>query len=160
MITLRALGTAEIETPIRTLTPSQEIVFATALYVLLMRPKSVSRRRLTELLWPRVPAKRRAQRLRQTILQLKKAGFAVTNDRNALRCPAHGVFTDFDDLSEHHGSAVGDRPSLEFLPGYCPDFSADFQDWVENQRDKFHALATKALVDELSVARTEGDWVV
>jgi DNA-binding SARP family transcriptional activator/tetratricopeptide (TPR) repeat protein len=160
MITLRALGTAEIETPIRTLTPSQEIVFATALYVLLMRPKSVSRRRLTELLWPRVPAKRRAQRLRQTILQLKKAGFAVTNDRNALRCPAHGVFTDFDDLSEHHGSTVGDRPSLEFLPGYCPDFSADFQDWVENQRDKFHALATKALVDELSVARTEGDWVV
>src|SRR4051812_41119292 len=158
MITLRALGTAEIETPIRTLTPSQEIVFATALYLTLMRAKPVSRARLTELLWPYVPGKKRAQRLRQTILQLKKAGFVVMIDRDTLRCPAHGVFTDLADLTEHRGSPVGDRPSLEFLPGYRPDFSPDFHDWVENRRNEFHAIATKALVSELSAARAKGDW--
>lgn len=71
MIVLRALGTAEIDTGVTTLTPSQEIVFAAALYLILERGKRVSRARLASLLWPRVAEKARAHRLRQTILQLK-----------------------------------------------------------------------------------------
>ena len=57
MIVLRALGNAEIETAVTTLTPSQEIVFAAALYLVLERGKRVSRARLASLLWPRVAEK-------------------------------------------------------------------------------------------------------
>ncbi|MDB4870872.1 MAG: hypothetical protein JWL97_1876, partial [Gemmatimonadales bacterium] len=52
MIVLRALGTAEIDTGVATLTPSQEIVFAAALYLITERGKRVSRARLALLLWP------------------------------------------------------------------------------------------------------------
>ena len=50
MIVLRALGTAEIDTGVATLTPSQEIVFAAALYLIIERGKRVSRARLASLL--------------------------------------------------------------------------------------------------------------
>ena len=85
VIVLRALGTAEIETPVTTLTPSQEIVFAAALY-LILDGKRVSRAQLASLLWPRVLEKRRAHRLRQTIFQLRRVGFDVAADRDSLRC--------------------------------------------------------------------------
>jgi len=65
MIVLRALGTAEIDTGVATLTPSQEIAFAAALYLILEGGKNVSRKRLASLLWPRVPEKARMHRLRQ-----------------------------------------------------------------------------------------------
>jgi DNA-binding SARP family transcriptional activator len=75
MIFLRALGTAEIDTGTVTLTPSQEIVFAAALYLIVERGKPVSRNLIASLLWPRVAETARSHRLRQTLLQLKKVGF-------------------------------------------------------------------------------------
>ena len=72
MIFLRALGTAEIDTGTVVLTPSQEIVFATALYLIVERGKPVSRNLIASLLWPRVAETARAHRLRQTLLQLRK----------------------------------------------------------------------------------------
>ncbi|MGH7602923.1 MAG: hypothetical protein ACRENK_02875, partial [Gemmatimonadaceae bacterium] len=77
MIVLRALGTAEIDTGVSTLTPSQEIVFAAALYLILERGKRVSRAHLAAMLWPGAPDQARAHRLRQTIFQLKKLGILV-----------------------------------------------------------------------------------
>jgi DNA-binding SARP family transcriptional activator len=50
MIVLCALGKAEIDTGVAALTPSQEMVFAAALYLILERGKSVSRKRLASLL--------------------------------------------------------------------------------------------------------------
>jgi len=99
MIVLRALGTAEIDTAVTTLTPSQEIVFAASLYLILERGKRVSRARLASLLWPRVAEKARAHRLRQTILQLKKLGIGVNADRDNLLLPQHDARSDADDLS-------------------------------------------------------------
>jgi DNA-binding SARP family transcriptional activator len=84
MIELRSLGTAEIDTGTSTLTPSQEIVFGAALYLILERGNHISRKHLASLLWPAVPEKARAHRLRQTILQLKKLGLTVKADRDNL----------------------------------------------------------------------------
>src|SRR6266516_5105191 len=98
MIVLRALGTAEIETEVTTLTPSQEIVFAAALYLILERGKRVSRAALASLLWPQVPEKSRAHRLRQTILQLKKLGLTVRADRTGLFLSHEAAQPDIADL--------------------------------------------------------------
>src|SRR3982074_309197 len=99
MIVLRALGTAEIDTGVTTLTPSQEIVFAAALYLILERGKRVSRARLASLLWPRVPEKARTHRLRQTILQLKKLGIMVRADRDNMQVSQFDARSDIEDLS-------------------------------------------------------------
>jgi len=158
MIVLRALGNAEIDTGVATLTPSREMVFAAALYLILERGKSVSRKRLASLLWPQVDEKARAHRLRQTILQLKKVGFIVTADRDSLQCSPHDPGSDIAELAGTCADALTAHASLEFLPGYSPIFSDSFRDWVDAQREETHALVTRRLVTELNTARTKGDW--
>jgi DNA-binding SARP family transcriptional activator len=158
MIVLRALGTAEIDTGVTTLTPSQEIVFAAALYLILERGKRVSRTRLASLLWPRVPEKARSHRLRQTILQLKKLGIMVWADRDNLQLSQYDARSDFDDLTGEDITDVGARESLEFLPGYNPRLSEALRDWVETKRGPVHAASTRILVRDLEQARLQADW--
>jgi len=158
MIMLRSLGNAEIDTGVTTLTPSQEIAFAAALYLILEPGKSVSRKRLASLLWPRVPEAARAHRLRQTILQLKRVGFFVTADRNNLGCSTASPRSDIAELAGTLADVLGGHTSLEFLPGYSPTFSEPFRDWVDGQREEAHAVVTARLVSELNTARGRGDW--
>ena len=158
MIVLRALGTAEIDTGVTTLTPSQEIVFAAALYLILERGKRVSRARLASLLWPRVPEKARAHRLRQTILQLKKLGMMVRADRDNLQLSQFDARSDIEDLSISDPAPVLNKDSLEFLPGYSPRLSESLRDWVDTQRDQIQGVATRRLVEALNGARQKGDW--
>jgi DNA-binding SARP family transcriptional activator len=158
MIVLRALGTAEIDTEVSTVTPSQEIVFATALYLILERGKRVSRARLASLLWPRVAEKTRAHRLRQTILQLKKLGIVARADRDSLQLSQFDARSDVEDLSGADLTAVLSRDSLEFLPGYNPRLSESLGDWVEAKRSEVHSAATKLLITELERSRLQADW--
>jgi DNA-binding SARP family transcriptional activator len=158
VIVLHALGTAEIDTGVAMLTPSQEIVFAAALYLILERGKRVSRARLASLLWPRVPEKARAHRLRQTILQLKRLGIMVRADRDNLQLSQFDARSDVEDLSSADLAPVLGKDSLEFLPGYSPRLSEQFRDWVESKRGEVHAGATKILVGELERSRLQADW--
>ena len=158
MIVLRALGTAEINTGVTTLTPSQEIVFAAALYLIIERGKSVSRARLASLLWPRVPEKPRGHRLRQTILQLKKLGIMVRADRDNLQVSQFEARSDIEDLTARDPAQLLRNESLEFLPGYSPRLSESLRDWVECKRDEVHATATILLVRELDRSRLQGNW--
>src|SRR5438128_12289179 len=120
MIVLRALGTAEIDTGVTTMTPSQDVTFATALYLILEHGSRISRARLTSLLWPRAPQQSRAHRLRQTILQLKKLGVPVTADRASLGLAPGSVQSDVVGLSAEDCALAFKYESLEFLPGYSP----------------------------------------
>ena len=158
MIVLRALGTAEIDTGVTTLTPSQEIVFAAALYLILERGKRVSRTRLASLLWPRVPEKARAHRLRQTILQLKKLGIMTWADRDNLQLSQYDARSDIDDLAKPDPAAALRHDSLEFLPGYSPRLSESLRDWVDTKRSEAHGSATSILVHELERLRLQADW--
>jgi DNA-binding SARP family transcriptional activator/tetratricopeptide (TPR) repeat protein len=158
MIELRAFGNAEIVTVVTTLTPSQEIVFAAALYLVLERGKRVRRTRLASLLWPSVPEKPRAHRLRQTILQLKKLGIIVRADRNTVQLSEHDARTDVDDFEQSAAEGIAKNDSLEFLAGYSPRFSEPFADWVDSERGKVHAAATRRLVVNLEMARAKGNW--
>ena len=159
MIILRSLGTAEIETAVSTLTPSQEVVFAAALYMILERGKRVSRARLASLLWPSVAEKARAHRLRQTVLQLKKLGIRLVADRDNLQLTKQDARSDSDDLALNHPALSAPESSLEFLPGYTPRLSEGLRDWVDAKRTEVHAAATSTLVHELDRARHRADWI-
>ena len=159
MIVLRALGNAEIDTDVTTLTPSQEIVFAAALYLVLERGKRVSRGRLASLLWPKVAEKARAHRLRQTILQLKKLGIMVRADRNNLELSQHAARSDVDAPSLANTNLSTEFASLEFLAGYDPRCSDAFRDWVDLKRQEIHGSITRMLLHQLEGARLKGDWI-
>ena len=158
MIKLHSLGNAEIETDCKTVTPSQQIVFAAALYLVLERGKHVSRSRLASLLWPRAKEQIRAHRLRQTILQLKKLGIVVSADRDNLQLSKEAAQSDIDALSAPDVSLPIGAGSLEFLPGYTPRSSEPFREWVDAKRTEVHSAVTRFLVRELQRARFQGDW--
>jgi DNA-binding SARP family transcriptional activator/tetratricopeptide (TPR) repeat protein len=158
MIVLRALGNAKIDTGVASLTPSQEIVFAAALYLVLERGRSVSRQRLASLLWPHVAEKARAHRLRQTILQLKKLGVFLHANRDTIQLNRHDSRSDVDDLSQSDATLVQDNESFDFLPGYNPAFSEPFREWVDMRRGEVHSASTKILVHGLERARLQADW--
>jgi DNA-binding SARP family transcriptional activator len=158
MIVLRALGNAEIDTGVATLTPAREIVFAASLYLILERGKRVSRARLAALLWPNVDEKARAHRLRQTILQIKKLGITVSADRDVLQLAKDCSQSDVDDFSDQI-VILSEKPGfLEFLPGYNPGFSEAFRDWVDTVRQHAHSALTQALLCMLRAARDSGSW--
>jgi DNA-binding SARP family transcriptional activator len=158
MVMLRTLGTAEIETAIGVLTPSQEVVFAAALFLLLNRDIRASRARVAALLWPGIGNESRAHRLRQTLLQLKKSGIGVKADRTTLHVPSSTVQSDIECLSSGNLNFFARADSLEFLPGYNPRCSAAFRDWVDTKRDEAHATVTRLLLRELDEKRHQGDW--
>jgi DNA-binding SARP family transcriptional activator len=157
MIFLRAIGKAEIDTGVATLTPSQEIVFAAALYLIVERGKKVSRNGLASLLWPRIAESARAHRLRQTILQLKKLGVVVDADRNVLQLAQNGAQSDISTFSDKD-FPLYEQQGLEFLPGYNPSFSEPFQDWVDSLRQREHSTLTQTLLSMLQLARDCGKW--
>ena len=157
MLELRALGNAEIRTGSTTLTPSQEIVFASALYLLLERERRISRSGLAELLWPGVEPSTRSHRLRQTLLQLKKLGFPVSADRDRVGLSTREVRTDID-RADSSGNGRSESDALEFLPGYSPLFSEPFRDWVDGKRSEINSNSSRALVALLGAERNRADW--
>jgi DNA-binding SARP family transcriptional activator len=158
MIVLRALGNAEIDTGVTTLTPSQEIVFAAALFLILERGKRVSRKALASLLWPRVAEKSRAHRLRQTILQLKKLGLLLQTDRDTIQLDKDDSRSDVDETFQSDATLVENNESFDFLPGYNPAFSEQFREWVDTKRNEVHSHSTKILIFGLERARLQADW--
>ena len=158
MLELRALGNAEIATEKATLTPAQEIVFASALYLLLERGKHISRSSFAELLWPTVDVSVRAHRLRQTLLQLKKLGFPVVADRNNVRISTDQISGDIDPGQFTETVRFHADQSLVFLPGYSPRFSEQFRDWVDGKRSQFNASYSRGLVEILGRERVRANW--
>ena len=97
MVRVRLIGSAEIDTGTSVLTPSQDVVFAAALYLALERGRQVSRTKMASLLWPSVSESMRSHRLRQTILQLKKLGLPLMLDRDSVMLATTAVKSDLDD---------------------------------------------------------------
>jgi DNA-binding SARP family transcriptional activator len=155
MIELRAFGTGEIHTPVATIKPSQSMVFAAALYLILERRAGVSRERLAGLLWPTIASPHRAHRLRQTLLQLKKLGVGVDADRTRIILSTDQVLTDLDGVADRDVRLGG---SFEMLAGYDPQFSPSFSDWLDAKRRTVHSAATGCLLRAIEFAKSRADW--
>ena len=134
------------------------MVFATTLYLLLERGKRVSRSHLASLLWPEVPEKARAHRLRQTILQLKKLGIVAVADRDTVQISREDTRSDIDEFFVEDAAVALRRDSLDFLPGYNPHLADAFDDWIEARRAEIHEKATELFVRELERVRLQADW--
>ena len=158
MIQLRALGTAEILTPRATITPSQKIVFAAALYLIVERGKPVGRARLSSMLWPAIRDDARTHRLRQTVYQLKTLGIPVYADRNVLKLRLDEACADFERLSEKGLQAGASDSLFECLPNYVPRLSETFQDWLDAVRERVHSDLTRELLGMLTKARNSALW--
>src|SRR2546423_1527476 len=157
MIELRAVGAAQIDTGLTVLRPSQTVVFAVALYLILEGDSPVSRDRPAALVEPAAGPSLRGHRLRQTILQLKKLGLCVNASRHQLEVEASQIRCDVD-LAIASDLELPRMSSLEFLPGYEPTISEPFREWIDTKRSQIHGKLTSRLVQEIESARHRGDW--
>jgi len=91
-------------------------------------------------------------------LQLKKLGVPLQVDRDTVHLRKCDVRIDSDFASEGAAARMVEEQSLEFLPGYTPEFSGAFRDWVDTNRNHFQSSAVALLVHKLEAARFHGDW--
>ena len=157
-IRLFVLGDARIETPTAVIEPTAEIVFALALHLILSRKEASSRRALQRLLWPHVDNQVAAHRLRQTILKLRRLGIHVEAvGASRIQVNNDPILIDYESwLKKSPGTGESDR--LELLPGYEPQFSSPFAEWLDVQRQTITGAITRSIISTIGVYRRSGQW--
>jgi len=162
MIRLRGLGQCTLEVGDTRLLPAAETLFAAALYLVLEGGKPVTRRALLEVLWPTVSERRAAHSLRQVLYRLNGLGAGLRCERMDVLLPAHCIQTDCAVFLATHEDAelvrLADGEAGEFLPGYTPQISASFSEWLDDYRDRVHAAIRRAFVAGIAAKRARGDW--
>ena len=162
MIRLRGLGQCTLEVGDTRLLPAAETLFATALYLVLEGGRPIARRVLMEVLWPTVSERRAAHSLRQVLYRLNGLGAGLRCERMDVLLPAHRLETDCAALLATHDSVELERLAAsdlgEFLPGYSPQISAAYAEWLEAYRDRVHSAIRRAFQAGISARRARGDW--
>jgi DNA-binding SARP family transcriptional activator/tetratricopeptide (TPR) repeat protein len=157
-IRLFVLGDARIETPVGVIEPTAELVFATALYLILERKEPVSRRKLERVLWPDAEEAVASHRLRQTLLKLRRAGLPVQGSAMRLSLDRVTVGVDYEQLVASAQNPPTDHGSLAVLPDYEPEVSREYSRWVESKRDIITGMITPTMLGVISQRRSRGDW--
>ncbi|HKN67385.1 MAG TPA: AAA family ATPase [Gemmatimonadaceae bacterium] len=158
-ITVRTLGTAEIEVGKRRLGPSSGRPFALLLYLALHRGQATSRRVVQELLFPEANG-HAAHNLRQLLYRLRQLGVPMDTDADQLRLRIEDVSVDWWPLAE---AGLVNEPELEqlaqgFFPGYSPDVSDAFREWFEAERAEICLRLSRQLTRQLAQLRASGRW--
>jgi predicted ATPase/DNA-binding SARP family transcriptional activator len=159
-ISLRALGDATITTPVTTIDPSAEIVFAAALYLLVERKEPVSRRSFQALLWPDASDRVAAHRLRQTLLKLRRAGFPIElAGKGNISLATESVRADYEELvATRNGIERSGKDALVLLPAYEPRFSQPYLEWLDTWKADVNASMTRIMLGIIAKHRVKGEW--
>jgi DNA-binding SARP family transcriptional activator/tetratricopeptide (TPR) repeat protein len=157
---LFVVGDARIETPKGLIAPSAEFLFATALYLILERSESVSRRALQSILWPTTSEGAGAHRLRQTFHKLRQAGFPIAAAGSTrISLERSSIHIDFEELlASPQQLEPRVRSGLSVLPGYEPNFSEAYLDWLDVKRREIGSQFSRMLLARISQHRTNGNW--
>ena len=150
MLRLKSLGQTFIEIDDARLTPAAEVVFASALYLIIETGRPIGRDELTRLFWPGVSESQAQHGLRQVLYKLKTLGAAIKADRAALIVSPRYCETDIGGLlaaqSPDAMETLASKIGGSFLPGYRPQLSDEFASWVERQRDIVQSAQSRLLV--------------
>ncbi|HEX6534476.1 MAG TPA: AAA family ATPase [Gemmatimonadaceae bacterium] len=161
MIRVRTLGKAVIEIGDTVLTPTAETLFATALY-LALEGRAVTRHDLARLIWPDATERAAQHCLRQALYKLNAFGAGLRSDRTRIVVPARSVSSDVAPVLSTKGEveleAVADCIEGGFLPGYAPQFSLRFAEWVERKRDVVHSALRRVFMTVIAARRRRGEW--
>lgn len=157
MIRVRVIGDSLIEVDCERVTPSRSVLFAVLLYLCLQRGKRVPRGLLLQLLWPQEDTKLAQHCLRQSLYKLKQLGAEFVTDDGIVMLPQSAVSVDYESL--RNGVAAVELPgSIEVMPGYAPNLSEAFSEWLEQERTRITSHVCRHLVRGLVESRSRGRW--
>ncbi len=158
----RTLGTAEIHIGGETvITPGSERMFALLCVCAMTPEQAVARARLLELVWPELDDASGRHSLRQHLYRLRQLGIEIDGTRASVRLSRQCLVPSF---SLDRTAALFDRDVLRgsepfghLFAGWRPS-QPSMRQWVERQREQYHADVRRILVPELRRLRDRGDW--
>ena len=158
MVVLHALGQCLIRTAITTITPRADMCFALASYLTRERGNRIPRRRLEQLLWPRMRAADASHSLSELIHKLRRKGVVVhRDDASCIWLPREAASIDVESLRSEPATTIASR-DLSLLPGYEPRASAAFNDWVDEWRAQMRLRVLDDVIAAIKVPESAGDW--
>lgn len=161
MIRLWSLGDSLIEIGETRIGPDAEVLFATALVLVMERGHRVTRERVIGLLWPDAEDANGRHCLRQALYQLRRFGASIRVQGSALELSPSEVVTDYEALITD-GARLdpidAGRLGGGFLSTYRPRLSPALAEWVDVQRSVVHAAARRVLLRAIADHRGRSDW--
>jgi len=157
MVRLRTLGECVIEVGENRIGPDSKVVFGLLLYLGLERGKRVPRTTLMDLFWPDSSPDRAAHSLRQTIYQCRKLGAQIEASKTEVTLENSDIASDLDHI-EAAGEGNSWAPGAEFLPGYKPDGSDAFVNWLDQHRSVVSARIRHRLLLAMARSRSSANW--
>jgi DNA-binding SARP family transcriptional activator len=161
MIYVRTLGRASIAVGDQRITPDTDRRFALLLYLAAEQGRPVPKAALRELIYPDRTEENAAHSLRQVVYKLRCAGVDLRSTATALELPLEEVQLDVDAFvaAARLDPACVDMAALGFLPGYAPEHSDAFAEWLDAYRARSVREVCATLTREAKRAKRAGDWV-
>ena len=158
LVTVHALGQAEIEVGRTRIAPTSTKKFAFLLFLASERGRRVPRSALQELLFPDAEDKSAAHALRELIYQLRHGRVPLETDKASVGLSAEAVRSDFSEVVEAEVLDERQVRAVEggFLPGYAPSFSRPFAEWLDGYRAKVSREISSSLLMRARRFRDDG----
>lgn len=159
---LRTLGAAEVHVGEGAIIgPSSERLFSMLVVCALEPDHVISRTQLLALVWPDMDDAAARHSLRQHTYRLRKMGIGIDSTRAAVVLDRASILPSFavDRTSALFQRDVlhGQEPFGHLCAGWVPTLST-LRQWLERQRELYHAEVRRVLVPELRMLRDRGQW--
>ncbi|MDB4917693.1 MAG: hypothetical protein JWM95_5337 [Gemmatimonadetes bacterium] len=158
---LSIVGESKLRAGNTTITPSASHLFALVLLLSLSGGHRLSRLEVQDMLFPDAnTARLGAQSLRQLLYRLRRMG--IQFDERPTSIGIAGSDTD-SALRQLNGTTALERASrtiesLRILPGYSPQLSAAFTEWLDRLRDDLEGRVRRLLMADLTILQEAHSW--
>ena len=157
---VRILGESVIALKDREYTPQAPYFFALLLRLSADAGRFFARDALVELLFPSSQSSTAAMHsVRQLLYQAARRGARLEKRGDSVCLSKASVSVDIDDLFHDYSNIRGDgRPNLSILPGYAPNISGRFAEWLDSFRDYNRARLRHILLDAIAFSKIRAEW--
>lgn len=155
MLCLRTIGPVSIQIGDGKVSPANQQVFSTLLYLAVERGKQTPRRALVEMFFPDASDEAGNHSLRQLIYRLRKLGADIETDSGAVSLSIQSSTWDVDTLLASGWATIEQLQHLAqgYLADYSPRHSDRFTAWLDSHRDLIGSRLRQLLVAQLQSER-------
>ncbi len=162
MITVRAIGAAEVRIGRKRITQSTEMVLAVAVYLCVRAGERMTRDEVVDVFWPSGDLAKGRHSLRQMLYKLRLKGFTLDEDDESLQIDRERVDCDATRALDESWPETAEpwmiEDSGEFLPVVTRPISPQFQEWLDSTRSRLATQYRRAALRQIAQARREGRW--
>ena len=162
MITVRAIGAAEVRIGRKRITQSTEMVLAVAVYLCVRAGDRMTRDEVVDVFWPGSDLAKGRHSLRQMLYKLRLKGFTLDEDDESLQIDRERVDCDATRALDESWPETAEpwmiEDSGEFLPVVTRTISPQFQEWLDSTRSRLASQYRRAALRQVAQARREGRW--